>query len=204
MRHPPTSDGFWIDALWGTPHKTAAAPATASADGAPKTPADAAADSAAVKPPDAAAAEPNSNPAPNSPAAPAAAAVKSPPLPIPRPDIKVAERESEGPREQKSAAAKDCTTHRAKGYRHQSCDPDSAVDSTRHHVSDAHARITCGARPATTGLSQRRAKSAWTDRWLCRSAAPRQLAPRFIKRLDAATKPPCAWLRKAKPGFPKR
>ncbi|MGA7433332.1 MAG: hypothetical protein WBQ24_02900 [Xanthobacteraceae bacterium] len=136
---PPTSDGFWIDALWGTPHKTAAAPATASADGVSKIPADAAADSAAVKPPDAAAAEPNSNPAPNSPAAPAAAAVKSPPLPIPRPDIKVAERESEAPREQKSAAAKDCTTHRAKGYRHQSCDPDSAVDGTRHHVSDARA-----------------------------------------------------------------
>ncbi|MGB7176372.1 MAG: hypothetical protein WBD33_05945, partial [Xanthobacteraceae bacterium] len=49
------------------------------------------------------------------------------------------ERESEAPREQKSAAAKDCTTHRAKGYRHQSCDPDSAVDGTRHHVSDARA-----------------------------------------------------------------
>jgi hypothetical protein len=133
---PPTSDGFWIDALWGTPRKTAAAPATAAADNTPQTNTDEPADSAAVKPPDPAGAEANSNAAPN----PSAVAVKSPPLPIPRPDIKVAERESEAPHEQKSAAAKDCTTHRARGHRHQSCEPDSAADSPRHHGSDARAR----------------------------------------------------------------
>jgi hypothetical protein len=137
---PPASDGFWIDALWGTLRKILAAPATASADNAPKPTADAAADSAEVKPPDTAGAEPNSNPVQDSSAAPAAAAVKSPPLPIPRPDIKIAERESEAPHEQKSAAAKDCTTHRARGHRHQGCEPDSAGDSTQHHGNDAHAR----------------------------------------------------------------
>ena len=137
---PPTSDGFWIDALWGTPRKIAAAPATAAADSAPNLAADTAADSAAVKPPDAAGAEPDSNPARDSSAAPAAAAVQLPPLPIPRPDIKVAERESEAAHEQKSADAKACTTHRARGHRHQSCEPDSAGDSTRHRGSDAHAR----------------------------------------------------------------
>ncbi|MGB6446438.1 MAG: hypothetical protein WBD83_04130 [Xanthobacteraceae bacterium] len=137
---PLTGGGFWLDALWGTLRKIVAAPATASADSAPKTTADAAADSAEVKPPDAAGAEPDSNPAPNASAAPAAVTVQLPPLPIPRPDIKVAERESEAAHEQKSVDAKACTTRRARGHRHQSCEPDSAGDNTRHHVSDAHAR----------------------------------------------------------------
>jgi hypothetical protein len=137
---PLTGGGFWLDALWGTLRKIVAAPATASADSAPKTTADAAADSAEVKPPDAAGAEPDSNPAPNASAAPAAVTVQLPPLPIPRPDIKVAERESEAAHEQKSVDAKACTTRRARGHRHQSCEPDSAGDYTRHHVSDAHAR----------------------------------------------------------------
>src|ERR1700733_7529311 len=67
--------------------------------------------------------------------------------------------------------------------------------------------VTRRARPVATGLRPLRAnpfgantpkanqgnrglsacaKSAWTEQRLCRSEAPRQLAPKFIKRLDAA------------------
>ncbi len=128
-------EGFWVDALWGTPRKTAAAPATAAADNAPKPNADIPAGSAAAKPPVVAISQANSNPMPNSAAVPAlTAAVKSPPLPPAKPDVKIAERESEAPHKQKSADVKDCTTHHARGRHHQSCGPDSAGnrDHGRH------------------------------------------------------------------------
>jgi hypothetical protein len=159
---PPTGDGFWIDALWGTPRKMTAPPPIAAADNAPKpnadTPADT--DSAAVKLPEAAGGAANSDPMPNSAAAPAPAAAVKSPLPAAKPGVEIAAHESEAPHKQKSADAKDCTPHRARGRRHQSCEPDRAgdrdhgrhaersadrsgparSDSPRHHNDEARAR----------------------------------------------------------------
>ena len=124
-----TSVGFWIDALWGTPRKTAAASVATAADDSSKANVAAAADGPAAQPLDASGEPPASSAAPNSAPAPGPAAgvtEKAPP-----PSVKVAERESEPSHAQKSADAQICTTHRVRGRRHQTCEPASAGDGKR-------------------------------------------------------------------------
>jgi len=162
--HPdasPASGGFWVDALWGTPHKTAPVvvatrednpsklngelngklssmaatdgPTTRQADidGAAPT-----APSAATPPdlPMITAGKPRAHEAaPRQPAAHRAAAHQ---LSAHQPAAheKVAEHESESPRREKSADL--CTTtHRVKGHSHQACEPvpAAAQEHQREH-----------------------------------------------------------------------
>jgi hypothetical protein len=142
------SGGFWIDALWGTPHKIAAVPTAEGTENPPNANAVAATDGAGAKAPEtnnaAAAASPAAAPpsatasAAEKPAAPAASPSVTP-APHPAPNAKVAERESEPPRAQKkSADAEACTPHRARGHRHATCEPDSAGAQEHGHEHGRH------------------------------------------------------------------
>jgi hypothetical protein len=155
---PPTNGGFWIDALWGTPRKSAAATPAAVADNSPKPNVAAPTDSSAPPALAANSGPPTSGAASNSapvPTSATGATEKTPP-----PSAKVAERESEATPKQKSADAQICTTHRIKGHRHRTCEPDNAgnhehgkdtvrsvdrdvsgsSDGARHHGRDTHPR----------------------------------------------------------------
>jgi hypothetical protein len=146
--------GFWVDALWGTPHKApAAAVASAGAGNA--------ADSAA--PPDSAGAgagavtaDVPATPALTAAALPAAAhaatAEKPPTAPAPphvataeKPPVhepareppsheKTADRDSHSSHHDKSAET--CTTHRVKGHSHRVCEPEriAAEEPAKHSV----------------------------------------------------------------------
>jgi hypothetical protein len=161
----PESDGIWIDAQWDNPRKTGTT-TDASANNPPKSNVAAATDSAPL--PDANSAQANSNSAPNPAAAPGvapgAAEMSPPPGGQPSsqantqtntqtgapPKAKLAARESETPHEQKSAKksiqkpadAVVCTTHRGKGRRQRTCEPDSGGDIARPRGGDHphHAR----------------------------------------------------------------
>jgi hypothetical protein len=127
------SDGFWVDALWGTPHKTpavavASSGATNGADNAAPPNAAAAVDAPPVPP--AAAAAPPAPP-------PTVTAEKPPAAHEPAPPEKVADRESHSSRQEKSAES--CTTHRVKGHIHRACEPEriAAQEPARHGVRSA-------------------------------------------------------------------
>jgi hypothetical protein len=123
-----TSGGFWVDAMWATPHKslTAAATASAAADNPAKPNGPISTDSPATPPADASA-----TPVPPG-AAGAALATHEP-----APREKVAERESEAPRQEKSA--EDCTTRHVKGHLRRVCGPDRAAgrERTKHAARTA-------------------------------------------------------------------
>jgi hypothetical protein len=154
------NDGFWIDALWGTPRKTAVAAALTAADNSPKSNVAAAADSSAAPSPDPNGSQTTPGAVPNPiPAQTAATGVTEKP-----PNAKVAERESAPPPAQKStqkpADTEVCVTHRVNGRRHRTCEPDNAgdhghgthavrsadrdvsgqSDGARRHGEDAHPR----------------------------------------------------------------
>jgi hypothetical protein len=167
----PESDGIWIDAQWDSPRKTGTTSTDPSATSPAKLPVTAAADghtAAPQSPNDANGGQANSDSVPNvSATAPGSAADVT--EPSPPPNAKLAARESEPPPEQKSAqksaqkpaAADVCTTHRVKGHRHRTCEPDQAEkrthgshdadrsvdrdashdsDGARHHDRDPHPR----------------------------------------------------------------
>ena len=176
---PSASDGFWVDALWGTPHKApavavAASGATSGADNAASP--DAAASDAPTTAPAAGAAPPASSPnvaaekpsvAPPPPHV--ATADKPPAVHAPPAHEKVAERESHSSHQEKSAET--CTTHRVRGRVHRTCEPEriaaqepakhtirsaerdlpSSSESTRHRGGDLH--------PHRAGGSSRRHRS---------------------------------------------
>jgi hypothetical protein len=141
---PATSGGFWIDALWGTPHKSAVAMAAAGTTSNPPQPnGEAVSDSATVPQADAGGADASGAPAaPNIPAVagvPAVVADKPPAAhePVAHGTVahkpaaagparreKVAERESPSSPEEKSAEL--CATHRTKGHLQRVCGPAQA------------------------------------------------------------------------------
>lgn len=118
------NDGFWVDALWSTPHKivaTATADNAAKPDGAP--PADAPATP-----------QPATAPAPTPPsavAAPIASATVAKPRTLHKPTAheaapeKVALRDSEPPHKEKSAEI--CAAHGVKGHLGRACEPAPAA-----------------------------------------------------------------------------
>jgi hypothetical protein len=178
---PVTGDGFWVDALWGTPHKApvvVVAPAAstngpdnaaspnadaATAAGTPSTPT-AATPTPPVPPPAVTAEKPPAAPAP-----PHIATAEKPAVHEPAAHEKVADHESHSSHHEKSAET--CTTHRVKGHTHRVCeperiaeqepakhtgrsaerDPPSSSETTRHHGGDSH--------PHHAGGSSRRHRS---------------------------------------------
>jgi len=163
----PAGDGFWVDALWGTPHKApvaavASSGATNGAENAASPDADTAA-AAVDAPPTPPAATPapaqaaTAEKPPAAPASPHAATAEKPPAAHETAaHEKVAEREGHSSRQEKSAET--CTTHRVKGHLHRVCeperiaaqepakhtvrsaerDPSSGSESTRHRGGDSH------------------------------------------------------------------
>jgi hypothetical protein len=130
---PAASDGFWIDALWSTPHKTvaiAAADNPAKPDAAPS----ANSPSTPQTETDGAPATPS---AVTTPIAPPIAIAKPPAVHQPAVREKVAERESrpsDKPSE-KEKSAEICTTHRAKGHLHSACE--AAPAAAQEHAKSA-------------------------------------------------------------------
>lgn len=124
------SDGFWVDALWGTPHK-APAVAIASAGAA------SGADNAAPSPNAVAVADAPPTPSAASVPPHATGAEKQPAAQEPASHEKVAERESHSSHREKSAET--CTTHRVKGHIHRVCEPEriAAEEPARHTVRSA-------------------------------------------------------------------
>jgi hypothetical protein len=131
----PTSDGFWIDAQWGTPRKLAPAAASAPADSSAKPSGPAPADSTAAKLTDADAPQTASTTAVT--AAPKAEATTK------APDAIVAKADSAStPEPTKAVESERCEVHGAKGHRRRSCEPDRAEEHerARHHGGDVHPR----------------------------------------------------------------
>ncbi len=144
------SDGFWVDALWGTPHKVPAAPAAVASSGAAGS-ADSAAGPNAVAaanspstPPETAAAPPVLPPTvtaekpPTAPTPPPAAVAEKPPAAHePAPHEKVAERDSHPSHPEKSAEI--CTTHRVKGHLRRVCETEriAAQEPAKHSARSA-------------------------------------------------------------------
>jgi hypothetical protein len=163
---PAAGDGFWVDALWGTPRKAPAVAVASSgaandADNTASPDAPAGAADASPTPPVAAATPPP--PPPNvmaekkQPAPPHAATAEKPPaVHEPAAHEKVADRESHSSHQEKSAET--CTTHRVKGHVHRVCEPERIAaqepgkhagrsaerdppphnESARHHGGDSH------------------------------------------------------------------
>jgi hypothetical protein len=164
----PDSGGIWINAQWdNSPRKTGTTSTDASANNSAKPNVTAATDSHAAPSQDGNGAnggQVNSDSVPNSATAPVVAAAgateKTPPPNAALPAAKLAARESDPPRAEKSADAQICTTHRVKGHRHRTCEPDHAAerahgshdarsadrevsgqsDGARHHGREAHPR----------------------------------------------------------------
>ena len=114
-----TSGGFWVDAMWGAPRKSlAAATASAATDNPAKPAAPISTDSSATPSPDVSTTLVPAN------AAAAAAATHEP-----APREKVAARESEVPRQEKSA--EDCTTRHVRGHLRRICEPEQAAGRER-------------------------------------------------------------------------
>jgi hypothetical protein len=142
--------GFWVDALWGTPHKAAvvASPATspaASSDDPPKLNLPSSADSSTEPVTNAGGSSAASGAASNAIIVPGPLMAVKPPAPHEAAQReKVAERSSEPPHREKSADT--CTTHRVRGHLHRVCEPDRAAG----HEHGKHA-----ARTAERNSSQR-------------------------------------------------
>ena len=149
---PSASDGFWIDARWGTPHKPVLS-AAVSPDSTAAKPQDQPQD----KLQDADAGQAGTNTAPNA-AAPSAATAPNPvpatsgtPAASAPPSPKIAAHESEpahgqehAPNHvqehaqehaQKTADSETCTTRRPRGHLHRTCTPESAA---REHEHERH------------------------------------------------------------------
>jgi hypothetical protein len=140
------SGGFWIDALWGTPHKSAIA--TASAAEADDQSKQAASDSLPTPQADAADAPATANAAV---APPSPAALVKLPAHEPAPHEKVAERESQSSPHEKSAEL--CTTHRAGRHLRPVCEltPAAVQEHRQDHGQDHAKRADHDASPDSDG-----------------------------------------------------
>jgi hypothetical protein len=140
---PDASGGFWVDALWSTPHKTVMASATApspapSSDEPPKLNLSSAADSPAKSATNADGSPATSDAASSAAAVPGSPTAVKPPAPRDGgPHEKVVERSSAPSHREKSADT--CTIHRVKGHSRRVCEPDRAAahEHAKHAVRTA-------------------------------------------------------------------